>query len=141
MLIGVSLAPVTQGPTWVLRSTFTNFTSSPIKWASNPDGFIFFYHNTSWTNATNLNAMSMITPIRNTVMRNNIFQGNRYAFEEPFTGSTGNDWNNDNWYTTRGPTLPHFRWENINYNTIAQLCKATRLECTAYEDPPGLVNP
>ncbi|HSB01031.1 MAG TPA: right-handed parallel beta-helix repeat-containing protein [Anaerolineales bacterium] len=141
MLIGVSLAPITQGPTWVLRSTFTNFTSSPIKWASNPDGIVFFYHNTSWTNATNLNAMSMITPIRNTTMRNNIFQGNRYAFEEPFTGSTGNDWNNDNWYTTRGSAGPHFKWENINYNTIAQLCAATRLECNGYEDLPGLANP
>ncbi len=100
-LIGISLAPITQGPTWVLRSAFTNYTSSSIKWASKPDGIVFFYHNTSWTNATNLNAMSMITPIKNTVMRNNIFQGNRYAFEEPFTGSTGNDWNYDNWYTTR----------------------------------------
>ena len=141
MLIGVSLAPITQGPTWVLRSTFTNFTSSPIKWASNPDGIVFFYHNTSWTNATNLNGMSMITPVRNTVMRNNIFQGNRYAFEEPLTGSSGNDWNYDNWYTTRGASQPQFKWENISYNTLAQLCTATGLECNGHENPPGFTNP
>ncbi|RPJ21670.1 MAG: hypothetical protein EHM33_25505 [Chloroflexi bacterium] len=140
MLIGVSLAPITQGPTWVLHSSFTNFTSSPIKWASDSDGIVFFYHNTSWTNAANLNGMSMITPVHNTVMRNNIFQGNRYAFEEIRTGSTGNDWNNDNWYT-RVPSGPHFKWENINYNTIAQLCTATGLECNGYEDPPGFTNP
>ncbi|HLO32524.1 MAG TPA: hypothetical protein VK249_25480 [Anaerolineales bacterium] len=141
VLIGVSLAPITQGPVWVLRSTFTNFTSSPIKWASYSDGVVFFYHNTSWTNATNLNGMSMITPVHNTVMRNNIFQGNRYAFEEPFTGSTGHDWDNDNWYTTRAVGYPRFKWENINYNTIAQLCTATGLECNGYENPPGLTNP
>ncbi len=141
MLIGISLAPITQGPTWVLRSTFTNFTSSPIKWASKSDGIVLFYHNTSWTNATNLNGMSMITPVYNAVMRNNIFQGNRYAFEEPFTGSTGHDWNNDNWYTTRAAGNPHFKWENINYNNIAQLCTATGLECSGYEDPPGLTDP
>ncbi len=140
-LIGISLAPITQGPTWVLRSVFTNYTSSPIKWASKPDGTVYFYHNTSWTNAANLNAMSMITPIKNTVMRNNIFQGNRYAFEEPFTGSTGNDWNNDNWYTTRAAGNPHFKWENTNYNTIKNLCSATGLECNGYEDPPGLTKP
>ncbi|HEX9387798.1 MAG TPA: right-handed parallel beta-helix repeat-containing protein, partial [Anaerolineales bacterium] len=140
-LIGVSLAPITQGPTWVLRSTFTNFTSSPIKWASNPDGIVFFYHNTSWTNETNLNAMSMITPVHNAVMRNNIFQGNRYAFEESFTGSTGIDWNNDNWYTTRPAGNPHFKWEKIDYADIAKLCTATKLECNGYETPPALANP
>lgn len=138
MLIGISLAPITQGPVWVMRSTFTNFTSSPIKWASNSDGVVLFYHNTSWTNA-NLNAMSMITPVHNTVMRNNIFQGRRYAFEAPFIGSTGNDWNYDNWYTTS--TGPHFKWENRIYNTIQQLCTATGLECSRYEDSPGLANP
>jgi hypothetical protein len=141
MLIGVSLAPITQGPTWVLRSSFTNFTSSPIKWASKPDGLVFFYHNTSWTNAKSLNAMSMITPIKNTVMRNNIFQGNGYAFEEPFTGSTGNDWNYDNWYTTRGSSGPRFKWENVNYATMPALCTGTRLECNGHESLPGLTNP
>jgi hypothetical protein len=140
-LIGVSLAPITQGPVWVLRSTFTHFTGSPIKWASNPDGIVLFYHNTSWTNAPNLNAMSMITPIRNIVMRNNIFQGGRYAFEEPFTGSAGIDWNNDNWYTTRPAGNPHFKWEKIDYLNIAKLCSATKLECNGYETPPGLANP
>jgi hypothetical protein len=139
MLIGVSLAPITQGPTWVLRSTFTNFTSSPIKWASNSDGIVFYYHNTSWTNA-NVNAMSMITPVHNTVMRNNIFAGSRYAFEARFTGATGNDWNNDNWYT-RAASGPHFKWENKDYNTLAQLCTATGLECSGHEGAPGFVNP
>ena len=141
MLIGISLAPITVGPTWVLRSTFTNFTSSPIKWASNPDGIVLFYHNTSWTSSANLNAMSMITPIRNTVMRNNIFQGSRYAFEEPFIGSIGNDWNNDNWNTTSTAGNPHFKWEKIDYLNIAKLCTATKLECNGYETPPGLTNP
>ncbi|MBI3162626.1 MAG: right-handed parallel beta-helix repeat-containing protein, partial [Chloroflexi bacterium] len=141
MLVGVSIAPVTQGPTWVIGNLFTNFTSTSIKWASESDGKVFFYHNTFWTNATGLNAMSMITPAQNTVMRNNIFQGEGFAFEETFTGSAGHDWNYDNWYTTRDSTGPHFKWENIIYETIAQLCAATRLECNGHENPPGLVNP
>jgi hypothetical protein len=140
-LVGVSLAPVTQGPVWILRSLFTNYTGSSFKWDLNSDGIVLIYHNTSWTNAKNLNAMSMIHPVHNSVMRNNIFQGNGYAFEEPFTGSTGHDWNNDNWYTTRGAGSPHFKWEKVPYKTIAELCAVTALECNGYESPPGLVNP
>jgi hypothetical protein len=139
-LVGISLAPITQGPTWVLRSSFTNYTGSSIKWDLHSDGVVLIYHNTSWTNAKNLNAMSMIHPVYNSVMRNNIFQGNGFAFEEPFTGSTGHDWNNDNWYTTRGPNDFHFKWETRSYKTIAELCAATGLECKGYEDAPGLVN-
>lgn len=141
MLVGFSNAPVTQGPAWVIRNVFTNFTSTSIKWARNPDGVVFFYHNTSWTNASGLNAMSFITYGRNSVMRNNIFQGNGYAFSSTVTGSTGNNWNYDNWYTTRGTTSPHFRWENINYQTMSLLCAATGLECNGHESLPGLTNP
>jgi hypothetical protein len=140
-LVGVSLAPVTQGPTWVLRSAFTNFSGTSFKWDLHSDGIVLIYQNTSWTNVKDLNAMSLIHPVYNSVMRNNIFQGNGYAFEEPFTGSRGHDWNNDNWYTTRGAAGPHFKWENKNYNTIRTLCAGTNLECSGYEEAPGFVNP
>jgi hypothetical protein len=139
--VGISLAPITQGPTWVLRSLFTNFTGRAIKWDGNSDGIVLIYHNTSWTNAKDVNGMDLINPVRNAVMRNNIFQVNGYGFQEVRAGSTGNDWNNDNWYTTRALTNGHFKWENVLYNTTTKLCKATGLECNGYEDFPGLVNP
>lgn len=141
MLVGVSLAPITQGPTWVLRSTFTNYTGSSIKWDRKSDGAVLIYHNTSWTNANSPSAMNMISPVYHAVMRNNIFQTNGYAFEEVPTGSTGNDWNHDNWHTTRALGTPHFKWENVDYSTIAELCTGTGLECNGYEDSPGLTNP
>lgn len=141
MLVGFSNGPITQGPTWVIRNLFTNFTSTSIKWARNPDGAVYIYHNTFWTDAPNLNAMSMITIGYNTVMRNNIFQGNGFAFEESHYGSTGMDWDYDNWHTTRDASLPHFRWETIDYLSIALLCASTGLECRGHESPPGLVNP
>jgi len=141
MLVGISLAPVTQGPTWVIRNQFTNFSGTSIKWARDPDGIVLIYHNTSWTNAAGRNAMSVITPMKNSVMLNNIFQGNGYAFEAIVTGATGNDWNFDNWHTTRSSTSSHFKWENIGYLNMSQLCAATGLECNGHENPPGLVNP
>ena len=140
-LVGISIAPVTQGPVWVMRLLVSNFSSTSIKWSRNSQGKVFFYHNTFYSNQPGLNAMSMITLAKNTVMRNNIFQGAGYAFEEAFTGSSSNDWTNDNWYTVRGAQAPHFKWENKNYQTMAELCAATQLECAGWETPPGLTNP
>jgi len=140
-LVGISLAPITVGPVWVLRSLFVNFTGRAIKWDKNSDGIVLIYHNTSWTDAPDVDAMGLISPMRNAVLRNNIFRSNGFAFEESLTGSNGNDWNNDNWYTTRGSAGPHFKWENVNYENIAILCAATGLECQGYEDSPGLGNP
>lgn len=139
MLVGISLAPVTMGPVWVMRSTFTNFTGRSIKFDKNSDGWVLIYHNTSWTNQSNRNSMEMISAVSNVTMRNNIFQGNGLSIEETQTGSAGHDWNNDNWYTTL--TTAHFKWENINYSTLVNLCKGVGLECNGHENPPGLANP
>ena len=141
MLVGFSNAPVTQGPTWVIRNLFSNFTSTSIKWSRNPNGAVFIYHNTFYTDAPDLNAMSMITIGYNTVMRNNIFQGNGFAFEESLYGSTGMDWDYDNWHTARDASLPHFRWETVDYLSMPLLCAATGLECHGHESPPGFANP
>lgn len=141
MLVGISIGPVTQGPTWVVRNLFTNFTGTSIKWARDPDGIVLIYHNTSWTNAAGLDAMSTITPMHNTVMRNNIFMGNGFSFKSVVTGATDNDWNYDNWYTTLSPGGPRFRWENKTYQGMSQLCSATGLECNGHEDSPGFFNP
>jgi hypothetical protein len=141
MLVGVSIAPVTQGPTWVLRCLLTNFTSTSFKWSRDTSGIVLVYHNTSWTNAPGVSAMSLITPVRNTILRNNIFQGNGYAFESSRAGSANNNWNYNNWYTTRGESGFHFKWENLNYRTINHLCAALGMECNGHENPPGLANP
>ena len=139
--IGFSVAPITQGPTWVLRSTFANYTLRGIKLANNTDGIVLFYQNSGWSSAGDVSAMDLITPARNIVMRNNIFQSAGYAIAENTTGSSGNDWDYNNWYTTKGSAGPHFKWENVNYNTISSFCAASGLECNGYEGPPGFVNP
>jgi hypothetical protein len=98
--VGVSVAPVTQGPVWVLRSSFANYSGRGIKWDRDSDGIVLVYHNTFWTSIQNVTAMEMISPAHNAVLRNNIFQGNGYSVYEVRTGSTGHDWNYDNWYAT-----------------------------------------
>ena len=137
-LVGISLAPITYGPVWVLRNYFTNFTGRGIKWDRASDGIVYLYHNTAWTGAGSVNAMDLISATKNTVMRNNILQATGYAIQETPTGSSGNDWNYDNWYTTR---TPRFKWENAEYNSISQFCSSTGMECNGHESDPGLKNP
>lgn len=141
VLVGISLAPITQGPTWVLRSLFTNYSGKAFKWDRNSDGVVLVYHNTSWSDVKETDAMGVMSPLRNTVLRNNIFRSRGYSFEESLSGSVENSWNNDNWYTTRGLSGPHFKWENVSFDTAEKLCAATGFECKGFEDPPGLSNP
>lgn len=136
--VGVSIAPVTQGPTWVLRSTFTNYSGRGIKLSDDSSGIVLFYHNTAWTSVPKVNDADLITPVRNVKMRNNIFESAGYSIYEVPKGSANNDWDHNNWYTSQ---LPQFKWESLNYNTLIGLCNAGGLECNGYDDNPGLSNP
>jgi hypothetical protein len=136
---GMSLAPVTMGPVWVLRNTFTNYTAKAYKWDGNPTGIVLIYHNTSWTSATDIRTMDVISPIHNAVFRNNIFQGKGLGLLEQVKGSSGIDMNNDNWYIVR--VGAHFQWENVFYNNLAGLCTATGFECNGLEKNPQFANP
>ncbi len=140
-LVGISLAPVTQGPVWMLRSTITNYSGRAIKWDRNSDGIVLIYHNTSWTNINDVNAIELISPVFNALMRNNIFQSAGYLISEVPAGSTGHDWNYDNWFTTRTADANHFKWENVLYDSLPKFCAASGLECNGYESSPGLSNP
>jgi len=142
-LVGISLAPITFGPAWVLRSVFSNFTGTSLKWGIDSDGVVLIYHNTSWVDedGEGRNAMTIGSEVHNSTMRNNVFRGTRYAFEVSFEGNTGHDWDSDNWHTTRGSDEPHFKWENVRYDTMTELCSSTGLECNGHEDDPGLADP
>lgn len=139
VLVGISLAPVTAGPVWVMRSTITNFSGRSIKFDRNSDGWVLIYHNTSWTNLANRSLMEMISAVHNTVIKNNIFQGNGYAIEEAQTGSSGHDWNYNNWSTSQ--VSQPIKWENILYADIDQFCASTGLECNGHQADPGLAGP
>ena len=137
-LVGISLAPITMGPVWVLRNTFTNYTGRSVKWDRGSDGWVFMYHNTSWTNLPAPNSLEFISPVRNSIMRNNIFQGGTYAVEARNPGATGHDWNFDNW---NAAGAYRFKWEGVDYANVSQLCRAANLECNGHESAPGLANP
>ncbi|MFT3893382.1 MAG: right-handed parallel beta-helix repeat-containing protein [Anaerolineales bacterium] len=136
--VGISIAPVTLGPTWVLRSTFTNHTDRGIKFDSNSSGFVFFYQNTFWSNRSNVSEADLISPVSNVTMRNNIFQGAGYSIHEVKKDPLYNDWNYNNWYSS---LIPPIQWENVNYYTVAEFCAARGMECNGFDDFPGLADP
>ena len=134
--VGISLAPVTQGPTWVLRSTFTNYTGRAFKWDRASDGIVLVYHNTSWGDTGNIDAMDMISAVDNAVLRNNFSRAAAMGStrSRPVRrGTTGTMTTG----TLRAPSRV-FKWENVPYNTLADLCARTGLECQGYENSPGL---
>ena len=139
--VGVSLAPITQGPTWVLRSLITNYSGRGIKWDRYSDGVVFIYHNTFWGENPSASVMEFINPSYNSTARNNIFQGRGYGVKAMPKGLTGHNWGNDNWYVSPPLNVPRFIWENVNYASLAKLCAATGLECNGYDNPSGLTNP
>lgn len=141
VFVGISLAPITQGPVWMLRSTITNYAGMAVKWDRNSDGVTFLYHNTAWTSVPNADAIFLISPVYNAVMRNNIFSSTNFSINAVPSGSTGHDWNNDNWHTTRTADANHFKWANVLHTTSAKFCAASGLECSGFEAAPGLTNP
>ena len=140
-LVGISLAPITSGPVWVIGNVLANHTGTGFKWGNDGDGRVFVYHNTSWTSQADDNGMDIYARVHNVTFRNNIVVGTAYAFESTVTGCTGHRWNHDDWFTTRGDDEPHFKWENIRYDTIDDLCAATGLECNGHEWAPGISDP
>ena len=137
---GVSLAPITVGPTWVLRNRFTHYDGTGFKVSLDSSGPVFLYHNTCWTDEPDQNGMGVSGPFTNMVFRNNVVRGTRYAFECTISLS-GIDLDHDNWHTTRTDGGPHWKWNDVRYDTMADLCVAEGLECHGSDADPGLLDP
>ncbi len=135
---GISLAPITFGPVWVIGNRFTDFGAGGIKLSNNSSGRVWIYHNTCYTDRPDLNGMTVSGPFENIVMRNNLIRGTRYAFEMSIAADL-NDFDYDNFYTTRG--APVIKWDNIRYDTMEDMCTAVGLECNGQPLNPKLVNP
>lgn len=81
-LQGISLAPITVGPTYVVRDRYVNFRSSAVKVSVNSRGVVYLYHVLGWTNRPEANAMGVSGPWDNMHFRNSILRGTRYVIED-----------------------------------------------------------
>jgi hypothetical protein len=138
LLNGVSLAPITWGPTWVLRNRMTDYQESGFKVSNGSRGRVWLFHNTCFTDRPDHNGMDVSGDFTNMVFRNNIVRGTRYAFEHTLSDMP-NDFDYDNWFTTRG--APVIKWADVRYDDLAGWCAATGYECNGIPDDPALADP
>lgn len=145
-LMGISIAPVTVGPCWVLRNEFVDFWSSSYKFSVDSSGPCLIYHNSAYTARPGTNGFSASGSYHGMVFRNNIVVGTRYAIED-MVDSSGNDLDYDCWYTTRTDLPagqaggPHIKWQNTRYNTLADFAQATGHERHGLGADPRFLDP
>jgi hypothetical protein len=119
--MGVSVQPIAGGPAYIFRNEFFNLESVPIKMHNDTTGLIVA-HNTGVKVGDGHGDNGAMW--RNAIFRNNVFIGTRYAFEFTTVRDEGfRDFDYDAWGTTReiDPGGPWFKWENVRYDTIADL--------------------
>jgi len=116
--MGVSVQPIRGGPAYIFRNEFFNLESDPIKMHNQTTGF-WVAHNTGAMLGNGQGDDGSMW--RNAVFRNNLFLGTAYAFEFTTIQDEGfRDFDSNGWGTTR-PSPPLFKWNNVRYNTLAEL--------------------
>jgi hypothetical protein len=124
---GMSIAPITEGPIYILYNLLTDFRRHGFKFSHETDGHQWICHNTVQTDAANQPAVFPSGRYSNVHFRNNILVGTASPAvdDDPGESATGNDFDGDVlWSTT--PTF--FRWRGVNYTSIATLRAATGFE-------------
>jgi hypothetical protein len=116
--MGVSVQPIRGGPAYIFRNEFFNLESTPIKMHNQTTGF-YVMHNTGAKHGNGHGDNGAMW--RNAVFRNNLFLGTEYAFEFTTVADEGfRDFDYNAWGTTRA-SVPYFKWDNIRYDTLADL--------------------
>ncbi len=117
--MGVSVQPIRGGPAYIFRNETFNLESDPIKMHNDTTGYLVIHN----SGAMNGNAQSDDGAMwRNATFRDNLFLGTAYAFEFTTVQDEGfRDFDYDAWGTTRDASSPYFKWNNVRYNTLADL--------------------
>jgi len=111
-LQGISLAPITVGPTYVVRDRYVNFKQGAVKVSVNSRGAVYLYHILGWTNRPDSNALEASGPWDNMHFRNSIIRGTKYVIEDYKPHPVGCTFD----YSDLFSTAPQFiKWANQRY--------------------------
>jgi len=138
--MGISLAPITVGPVFVIRECFYDFWKDGFKVSIDTSGRVYLYHNIVYTNRSEATALTSSGRWYNMVFKNNAFRTSFYIYEDVFTkpaGSIQMDYNNI--YTTSA--IRFIKWENIRYDSLQEFRQAKGHEIHGMSTDPGFVNP
>ena len=120
--MGVSVQPIRGGPAYVFRNELFNMEGKPLKVHNDPAGLVVL-HNTSVKLGNGMHDTGS-SIWQNAIFRNNLFLGDRYAFEFVTAATVGfRDLDYNAWGTTRAGTSgePWFKWDNTRYADLADL--------------------
>ncbi len=149
LFVGISLAPIETGPTWVLYNvahTFRPHDKGKGQWVKisltprgeQPLGHVRIYHNTSHTNVAEHNGWGS-PGFGNIHFLNNVVSATRYVFEHstagPMPGPNVIDYNN--LYTT--DTTRYVKWENQRVDAAG--FRALGFQLHGLNAPPRFVDP
>lgn len=150
VLVGISLAPVLEGPVYALRNTISrtgggnsNYTGLPFKYnvSGQPtSGISYLFHNTSYAERPDNHGFWIKSPgtWRNIVMRNNLWVGTAHALyntntDQPMDVDYDLFWNQG--------TASLIRWGTTRYDTLASFSAATGLNRNGIAADPLLLDP
>ena len=138
---GCSIAPNSQGPTYVLYNTITNYRRSAFKFSNSSTGQNWFCHNTATTSVAGKPVVWGTGPYSNNHFRNNIMVGNGTGCVDDDAGESlaGNDFDGDLLYAPGSSSL--FRWKSTNYAALSALRTATSFEAHGRTGDPLFVSP
>ena len=138
---GCSLAPNSQGPTYVLYNTITNYNRSAFKFSLSSTGQNWICHNTAATTTAGKPVVWGTGPYSNEHFRNNILVGSATICVDDDLGEsqTGNDFDGDLLYAPGSSAL--FRWKGVNYASLTTLRTGTAFEAHGRSGDPLFVSP
>jgi hypothetical protein len=137
--VGFSIAPIVQGPTYVLYNTVSTLRRSGFKFSLSSTGEAWICHNTIVCTQAQTSAVHPSGPYWNMRFRNNVLTGIDRAPVNDDAGESqsGNDFDHDLLYPSAG-TL--FRWKGVNYGSLSALRSATGFEVNGRSGNPMFVN-
>ncbi len=138
---GFSLAPIYQGPEYVLDNLVTGYTRSAFKFSLAGAGHAWICHNTTYSSVSPTAAVWPSGPYSNVHFRDNILSGSGMApvKDDDDESLAGNDFDGDLLYATGTSVL--FRWKGTDYAGLAALRAATGFEANGRAGDPLFVAP
>jgi len=120
---GISLAPITVGPTYVVRDRYVNFKGTAVKVSVNSRGVVYLYHVLGWTNRAEGNGQQASGVWDNMHFRNSILRGTRYVIEDYRPHPIGCSFDYCDLFTT-DPTR-FIKWSDTKYANLGDAPAAT----------------
>jgi hypothetical protein len=148
VLMGISLAPVYDGPVYALRNVIfrtgagnNEYSGSPFKFNSGyaRSGAMYLFHNTADAILTGNNGLYVKAPGSWELVysRNNVWAGTAYALNNYNTGQPI-DLDYDNLWNGGGDDL--VRWDGTRYATLAEFATGTGQEGHGLSVEPGFMD-